>query len=84
MELRQGLVEKYYRKIGINIEVPEILIQVAGSEAFAVAMQLTCDEGDEIIVFEPFYTNYNTFAYFTASPSRRCTLTYIRISPSLR
>ena len=63
MELRQGLVEKYYRKIGINIEVPEILIQVAGSEAFAVAMQLTCDEGDEIIVFEPFYTNYNTFAY---------------------
>ena len=63
MELRQGLVEKYYRKIGINIEVPEILIQVAGSEAFAVAMQLTCDEGNEIIVFEPFYTNYNTFAY---------------------
>ncbi len=63
MELRKGMIEKYYKKIGIDIEVPEILIDVAGSEAFAVAMQIAADPGDEIIVVEPFYTNYQTFAY---------------------
>lgn len=62
MELRKGMVEKYYKKIGIDIEVPELLVDVAGSEAFAVAMQIAADQGDEIIVVEPFYTNYNTFA----------------------
>ena len=63
MELRQGLVERYYRKIGIDIEVSELLVDVAGSEAFAVAMQVAADPGDEIIVVEPFYTNYQTFAF---------------------
>lgn len=63
MELRKGLVEKYYKKIGIDIEVPELLVEVAGSEAFAQAMQITADQGDEIIVVEPFYTNYQTFAF---------------------
>ena len=63
MELRQGLVERYYKRIGIDIEVPELLVDVAGSEAFAVAMQVAADPGDEIIVVEPFYTNYQTFAF---------------------
>lgn len=63
MELRQGLVEKYYRKIGIDIEVPEIIITVAGSESVNLALEITCDAGDEVIVLEPFYTNYNTFAF---------------------
>ena len=63
IELREGMVEKYYKKIGIDIEVSELLIDVAGSEAFAVAMQVAADPGDEIIVVEPFYTNYQTFAY---------------------
>lgn len=63
IELRRDMVEKYYRKIGINIDVSEILIDVAGSEAFSVAMQIAADRGDEIIVVEPFYTNYNTFAF---------------------
>lgn len=63
MELRKGLVERYYRKLGINIEVPELLVDVAGSEAFAVAMQIAADRGDEIIVVEPFYTNYQTLAF---------------------
>lgn len=63
MELRKGLVEKYYRKIGINIDVSELLVEVAGSEAFANAMQIVAGEGDEIIVVEPYYTNYQTFAY---------------------
>ncbi len=63
MELRKGLVEKYYRKIGIDIEVPELIVMVAGSEAVNMAVQICCDEGDELISIEPFYTNYNTFAY---------------------
>ena len=63
MELRQGMVDKYYKKIGIDVEVSELLIDVAGSEAFAVAMQIAAGPGEEVIVVEPFYTNYQTFAY---------------------
>ena len=63
MELREGLVNRYYKKIGIDIEVPELLVEVAGSEAFACAMQIAANPGDEIIVVEPYYTNYQTFAY---------------------
>lgn len=63
IELRRGLVEKYYKKIGIDIEVPELIVTVAGSEGVNLSLQITCDEGDEVIVMEPFYTNYNTFAY---------------------
>ena len=62
-ELRKGMVEKYYRKIGIDIDIPEIIITVAGSESVNLALQIACDEGDEVIVMEPFYTNYNTFAF---------------------
>lgn len=61
-ELRKGMIEKYYRKIGIELDLSEIIIDVAGSEAFSVAMQIAADAGDEIIVIEPYYTNYNTFA----------------------
>ena len=69
IELRKGLVEKYYKKIGINIEVPELLVSVGGSEACAQAMQIAADEGDEIIVIEPFYTNYQTFAFLNGITS---------------
>lgn len=62
IELRTGLVEKYYKKIGIDIDQSELIVDVAGSEAFSVAMQIAADKGDEIIVIEPYYTNYNTFA----------------------
>ena len=63
MELRKGLVEKYYRKIGINISVDELIVTVAGSESVNLALEITCNPGDEVIVLEPFYTNYNTFAF---------------------
>ena len=61
--LRKDFIEKYYKKVGIDIEVSELLVDVAGSEAFSVAMQIVADRGDEIIVVEPFYTNYQTFAF---------------------
>ena len=63
LELRKGLIEKYYNKVGIKLDLSEIIVEVAGSEAFACAMQIAADRGDEIIVVEPFYTNYNTFAF---------------------
>ena len=63
MELRKGLVEKYYRKIGIGISVDELIVTVAGSESVNLALEITCNPGDEVIVPEPFYTNYNTFAF---------------------
>lgn len=63
MELRKGMVEKYYKKIGIDIEVSELIITIGGSEAVNLALAICCDEGDEIIVMEPFYTNYLTFCF---------------------
>lgn len=63
MELRKGLVEKYYRKIGIDITVDELIVTVAGSESVNLALEITCNPEDEVIVLEPFYTNYNTFAF---------------------
>lgn len=58
---RKGLA-KYYNKIGIDIDYTDIIITTSGSEAVNFAIAVTCDEGDEVIVMEPFYTNYNSFA----------------------
>ena len=40
MELREGLVEKYYKKIGINITVDELITTVAGSESVNLAIEI--------------------------------------------
>ena len=63
IELREGLVNKYYKGIGIDIDVSELIVTVAGSESVNMALEIACNEGDEVIVLEPFYTNYNTFAF---------------------
>ena len=63
IELRKGLVEKYYKKIGIDLTVDELIVTVAGSESVNLALEIACNPGDEVIVLEPFYTNYNTFAF---------------------
>ena len=62
-ELRKAMVDKYYKKLGMNIEASQLLVTVGGSEAFAAAMQIAAGPGDEIIVVEPFYTNYQTYAF---------------------
>lgn len=59
--LREGL-SGYYKNIGINVEASDIIITNGGSEALQIALAATCDPTDEVIVFEPFYTNYNAFA----------------------
>ena len=59
--LREGLA-RYYQGIGINVEAADINITNGGSEALQIALSVTCDPDNEVIVFEPFYTNYNSFA----------------------
>lgn len=58
---RKGLAG-YYQGVGINLTYDEIIVTVGGSEALQIGLNVCCNPGDEVIVFEPFYTNYNTFA----------------------
>ncbi|AUN15144.1 aspartate aminotransferase [[Clostridium] sordellii] len=64
----QGLPElidamiNYYSTYNMYFEKDEILITNGGSEALLFAMMATCDPGDNILVPEPFYTNYNGFS----------------------
>lgn len=52
----------YYRNIGINIGSEDIIITTGGSEAISFAFKVCMNPGDEVIIPEPFYTNYNAFA----------------------
>ncbi len=61
LSYRTKLTE-YYNKLGYNIKPENILVTVGGSEAITIAMQTCVNEGDEIIIPEPFYANYNGFA----------------------
>ncbi|WP_309608149.1 pyridoxal phosphate-dependent aminotransferase [Flavobacterium sp.] len=51
-----------YQKIGLPINKEDIIITTGGSEALLFAMGSTMDAGDEIIIPEPFYANYNGFS----------------------
>ncbi|MBF0503058.1 MAG: pyridoxal phosphate-dependent aminotransferase [Candidatus Riflebacteria bacterium] len=55
----------YYKKNRIQLEPSEIIVTTGGSEAIFFAFLAICDPGDEVIVFEPFYTNYNGMAFQT-------------------
>jgi len=57
-----GKLTGYYKRCGLDIKEDEIIVTTGGSEAIIFAMTAICDPGDEIIIFEPFYTNYNGFA----------------------
>jgi aspartate aminotransferase len=61
LDLRVAIVD-YYRCLGFDLDIDNVWITTGGSEAIIFAMMTVCDPGDEIIVFEPFYTNYNGFA----------------------
>lgn len=52
----------YYKNKGINVDFDEIIVTTGGSEALMFAMGSVADEGDEIIIPEPFYANYNGFS----------------------
>jgi aspartate aminotransferase len=53
---------KYYQSIGIHVDHTEMLITTGGSEALTFAFLSCLNPGDEIIIPEPFYANYNGFA----------------------
>ena len=52
----------FYQNIGIKVDHTEILITTGGSEAVSFALMSTINPGDEVIVPEPFYANYNGFS----------------------
>ncbi|WP_462319208.1 pyridoxal phosphate-dependent aminotransferase [Marinilabilia sp.] len=52
----------YYQSIGINVDHTELLITTGGSEALTFAFLSCLNPGDEVIIPEPFYANYNGFA----------------------
>jgi len=64
----QGLDEtidsfiRYYKEWNINFEKDELIVTNGGSEAISLALTAICDMDDEIIIPEPFYTNYVGFA----------------------
>lgn len=50
-----------YKKFDIDVTAEDIIVTAGGSEAITIAFMSTMDEGDEVIVPEPFYANYNGF-----------------------
>ncbi len=58
---RRKLVE-YYKKVGIDVTHEQILVTTGGSEAILFGFFTCLNPGDEVIISEPFYANYNGFA----------------------
>ena len=58
---RKGLAT-YYQKLGIDIDYNEVMVTTGGSEALLFGLNSCLDNGDEIIIPEPFYANYNGFS----------------------
>ncbi len=58
---RRKLVE-YYKKVGIDVNYDQIIITTGGSEAIMFGFFSCLNPGDEVIIPEPFYANYNGFA----------------------
>lgn len=52
----------YYNKLGYNITPDNIIVTTGGSEAIVITMLTCLNPGDEVIIPEPFYANYNGFA----------------------
>lgn len=55
-------IAQYYQGKNIKVEANDIIVTTGGSEALLFAMGSICDAGDEVIIPEPFYANYNGFA----------------------
>jgi aspartate aminotransferase len=53
---------QYYKKVGIDVSYDQIMITTGGSEAIMFGFFTCLNPGDEVIVPEPFYANYNGFA----------------------
>jgi aspartate aminotransferase len=60
-EMKEAMVD-YFRRYDINLEPANIVVTCGGSEAVSFAFSVVADPGGEIIIPEPFYTNYNGYA----------------------
>ncbi len=63
LELRQAIA-RYFGHYGISLGADDVLITTGGSEAIHFTFSVVADVGDEIIIPEPYYTNYNGYASF--------------------
>lgn len=59
--LRESIAA-YYQRMGLQYETEDVIITNGGSEALQWALLIACDPGEEVLVPEPFYTNYRGFA----------------------
>ena len=53
---------RYYKQHDISIDKNDIIVTTGASEALSFTLNVICDAGDQIIIPEPFYANYNGFA----------------------
>ena len=80
-------VRAYYNnQLGISLDASDVIVTTGGSEALEIALNCILDDGDEILVPEPFYPNYSTFTRVTGAkihPARRaCAQRWCRPRPS--
>lgn len=61
-EFIRSLVRYYERRLGLRLETNQILATTGGSEAILFAFLACANEGDDVIVIEPYYANYKAFA----------------------
>lgn len=62
LPILQDAIIEYYGKIGVELERKDIIVTTGGSEALLMAFLSVMNDGDQVLMAEPFYTNYNTFA----------------------
>lgn len=55
-------LSSYYKRVGIDVDYSQIIVTTGGSEAILFGFMSCLDAGDEVIIPEPFYANYNGFA----------------------
>ena len=60
-------IQKYYDNLNMHFEKDEILITTGGSEALSIIFQCILDDGDEVLIPEPFYPNYATMVNTTGA-----------------
>ena len=60
VELQDAVID-YYKKYGMNFERSDMIVTNGGSEALTMAFLSIINPGEEVLIAEPFYTNYHTF-----------------------
>ena len=61
-ETYRSALAEYYNKLNYNITPEDILVTTGGSEAIIISLMTCLNQGDEVIIPEPFYANYNAYA----------------------